>query len=125
MTVPDMFSPAAYGGLQSDLTSLLDCGGHKDGLDQGQVYNPAPGANTPSMAYSVAPHQGHMANNNMGNNGQMKTFYQRQGSTASSVAPYATTTLINKGVNPNPTPRPSQSSVSISGRQWAGGQTGM
>ncbi|XP_035828900.1 uncharacterized protein LOC118478782 [Aplysia californica] len=81
----------AYGGLQSDLTSLLECGGHKEGggVDSGQ-----------QQVYSSATSMP-----------QMKTFYQRPGqSVASSVAPYATTTLINKGVNP--TPRPSQASVS-------------
>ncbi|BFZ13792.1 hypothetical protein BsWGS_16832 [Bradybaena similaris] len=76
-----------YGGLQSDLASLLDCG-HKDGADSSQVY---------SAATSMP---------------QMKTFYQRPGP-PSSVAPYATTTLINKGGNT--ASRPSQSSVADSG----------
>ncbi|XP_059143343.1 roundabout homolog 1-like isoform X3 [Physella acuta] len=78
---------AAYGGLQSDLASLLECG-HKDGLDGSQVY---------SSATSMP---------------QLKTFYQRPGA-PSSVAPYATTTLINKGGNS--ASRPSQTSAADSG----------
>ncbi|KAH9509233.1 hypothetical protein Btru_046533 [Bulinus truncatus] len=79
----------AYGGLQSDLASLLDCG-HKDGMDGSQVY---------SSATSMP---------------QMKTFYQRPGQPpSSSVAPYATTTLINKGGNS--LTRPGPNSVGDSG----------
>ncbi|CAL1527760.1 unnamed protein product [Lymnaea stagnalis] len=80
----------AYGGLQSDLASLLECG-HKEGLDGG------------SQVYSAATSMP-----------QMKTFYQRPGPPQpSSVAPYATTTLINKGGNSMS--RPSQSSAADSG----------
>ncbi|XP_055865507.1 roundabout homolog 1-like isoform X5 [Biomphalaria glabrata] len=80
----------AYGGLQSDLASLLDCG-HKEGMDGSQVY---------SSATSMP---------------QMKIFYQRPGQppSSSSVAPYATTTLINKGGNS--LSRPGPNSVGDSG----------
>ncbi|GFO45482.1 roundabout homolog 1-like, partial [Plakobranchus ocellatus] len=80
----------AYGGLQSDLASLLDCG-HKEG---GQLGDTAGGKQLYSAASVSGPHS--------------KTFYQRPPGgpcpppppSSSSVAPYATTTLINKGVNP-------------------------
>ncbi|KAK3764612.1 hypothetical protein RRG08_008492 [Elysia crispata] len=87
----------AYGGLQSDLASLLDCG-HKEGPHLGET--PA-GGQLYSAASVSGPHS--------------KTYYQRPPGgpcpppppSSSSVAPYATTTLINKGVNPQP--RPGQS----------------
>lgn len=74
-TSPSLSLPPAYGTtLHSDLTSLLDLGVSKD-LDVGGMYSVANSGGT------LMP--------------QMKTFYQKPSSTPISVAPYATTTLIN------------------------------
>ncbi|ESO88452.1 hypothetical protein LOTGIDRAFT_165578 [Lottia gigantea] len=65
---------SGYGGLHSDLASLLDANSKDVELKDQNIYNTA------------------------GSIPQMKTFYQKPNSTlAVSVAPYATTTLINTG----------------------------
>ncbi|XP_041372950.1 roundabout homolog 2-like isoform X3 [Gigantopelta aegis] len=61
---------SAYGGLQSDLASLLDSGNKDVELKDQNIYN---SAGVP----------------------QMKTFYQKPNAIPLTVAPYATTTLIN------------------------------
>ncbi|XP_048254248.1 roundabout homolog 2-like isoform X2 [Haliotis rufescens] len=74
---------SGYGVLQSDLASLLDSGNKDVELKDQNIYNSA----------GLMP--------------QMKTFYQKPNSVPVSVAPYATTTLINTS---NQTGRPIQTS---------------